>query len=289
MKTATIQVLGGWRYPTTSRLGETVEQEDAWGSLTEEQIARKEATETRVTVTVDGQEVGLIAYDQKEVFERAGVTFGEGSFAWWLPLLRKMVVRLPESELELIEAYVGSVSMDVPRSVKVRATCLAYDDVDFGASVLKEQPLTLDDLIEAGRERVEVVDEVNVMMRSGQRAKNVNGSLKKNDTRGFSSLEVDPHIGPDGRTVDLNFVYEIKRVIPLAGEGEGGADGRTEREVFIAHEVTTSVTLQEGYPALIELGYGGARDPRRYFVAIGVYLVELPGDGESFVREVGEE
>jgi hypothetical protein len=62
------------------------------------------------------------------------------------------------------------------------------------------------------------------------------------------TVELEPVIGPNGRTIDLNFIPQLVRYI---GERETSPEKNLHQPIFETQKITTSISLQAGKPFLI--------------------------------------
>jgi hypothetical protein len=105
------------------------------------------------------------------------------------------------------------------------------------------------------------------------------------DTRNVGdSLEVEPVVGPDGITIDLNLVPQSVR---YAGERVEGSPHPVKTPIFEVSKLTTSVTVRDGQPFFLgtlnpPFGNGLAREQKEQRVwldFVTVNVVRLPPAG----------
>jgi type II secretory pathway component GspD/PulD (secretin) len=69
------------------------------------------------------------------------------------------------------------------------------------------------------------------------------------------TLEVEPVVGPDGQTIDLNLVPQYVRLTDMpviaSGRDQNGHEWRIEQPRFYTAKTTTSVMLQSGHRMLL--------------------------------------
>ncbi|MEM0970447.1 MAG: hypothetical protein AAGJ31_13920, partial [Verrucomicrobiota bacterium] len=177
----------------------------------------------------------------KEILQAVGIEFPEGSSASYVSGTSELIIRNTPENLQLVEAYVGSLVEDVLKTIPLVAyvvegpTALIrqtardmrkWPDHSWGWKALRENP------------EAQVIDATILDSRSGQRAKTMaireychiqgadairwpSGTEEEEKIpqdrvitldRGVQNIgtefEVDPVIGADGVTIDLNLSYQ---------------------------------------------------------------------------------
>jgi len=62
------------------------------------------------------------------------------------------------------------------------------------------------------------------------------------------TVEIEPVIGPDGKTIDINLVPQV---VYYAGEREVKADKKITQPLFETQKLTTTITVESGHPFLL--------------------------------------
>ncbi|MEM7010116.1 MAG: hypothetical protein AAF585_01430 [Verrucomicrobiota bacterium] len=222
---------------------------------------------------------GLIANDARQLLESWGVEFEKGAEAWFAPHRSRVVIHNTPAQLKIAEAAINGINEGVSKQIRIQTDLFALPARD--ALELKAKYRGSSDYVEMVQEiyeamsdgdRVRIIGSVSIIAKSGQRAKSEANSFKNvtvdyEDVGGQEKavqemfrlghmLEVDPIIGADGVTIDLNVAPEFlvgeptftprKIVGPVSGES---------LEVFdVDHptaKFTTSATLQSGQTLLL--------------------------------------
>lgn len=213
------------------------------------------------------------------VFEEAGIPFPEGSGAWFDPLRSRVVVQQSVTNLELVEAYLNSVNLEIRKQIRVQTDLFALPVADAlqlnarfrGASDHNEMVDAIYEAMSDGDD-VEILASLSVIAMSGQRAKteayvekelvtkyevidDKETAMSETFTLGHQ-LEVDPVIGADGFTVDLNLNPEFQLGEPIITTREiaGPISGKpleiSEVERPVARFVT-SAAVESGQTLLL--------------------------------------
>jgi len=227
----------------------------------------------------------------REILESVGVTLPEGASAIYNPETGELIVRNTRDQHELVQAYLDSIVDAGERQIQVIVEFIEVEHLDFSDWVLSnhfDQSGT--PLRKAAQEwvrdgRGEVIETATVLARSGQRAKVESISehiyateydppvVPEEVTLGEDSdapmtdvtptafetrnlgttLEVDPVLGADSYTIDLNLspeMVQLEGATEWTNENyEGGI--KLEMPLFYAMKVTTQVTLHDGTYQLI--------------------------------------
>lgn len=227
----------------------------------------------------------------KSILESAGVTFSAGASAVYNPSSGTMVVRNTRDQLDLVEAFLESIVADSEKQIHVIFEMIEVDHLDFSDWFLSNT-MDHDgtDLRKAAQEwvregRGSILSTTTVMARSGQRAKNesisehvyptefdppeipnevtlsdraeaptVGVTPTAFETRNVGvTIEVDPVIGSDGVTIDLNLAPER---VQLGGYTVWSSEEVDEMfqvrlPTFYTMKITTQVTLHAGRYCLL--------------------------------------
>ena len=155
-----------------------------------------------------------------EILVQEGVQFEKGACAIYNIKTGRLFVRNTPSNLDLVEAYMTPLGSGLSLVMRIRGSWIERHGAD---------------------EKL-ILQQVSVPCKSGQRAKSeVFGQAQESFTR----MELDPVMGADGHTVDLNLIPEYR------GVDHFGAP------LFLKH--VTSSLQWAGFPVdypLVEIGSG---------------------------------
>lgn len=240
-----------------------------------------------------GEPTFTIKATAKDILQAAGISFPEGSSANYIPATSTLVIRNTPEQIALVEAYVMSISAGVERSIGVTAHLVQAPSSLLREATNNTRGLA-DHRDEW--ERLQEADGFSILStnwiegRSGQRAKvetrkdfqipgaaylsygldspkTEKGAIPDRApaylTGDFvaesigTSLEIDPVLGADQDTVDINVTFEHDYAPPsIAGPPEGPEDenklvleGPTTR--FHRANVLTSTTMRSGMIRLV--------------------------------------
>ncbi len=233
----------------------------------------------------------LVGKSVRERLENVGISFLEGASVIYNPSTSILIVRNTRDQHELIEAYLDSIVADSEKQILVIYEMIEVDHLEFSDWLLSNQMdhdgtvlrKAAQEWVRAGRGTI--LHTTTVMARSGQRAKVESGSeyiypttynppripnqvsLSEGATAPVTgvtptafqtrnlgiSLEVDPVIGSDNVTVDLNLAPEL---IELDGETVWATEEidemfQTRHPTFHISKVTTQVALHHGRYVLL--------------------------------------
>jgi len=241
----------------------------------------------------------------KDILQAAGIPFPPGSSANYLPDTSELVVRNTPENLDLVAAYTTSLSADVDHTVLITAHILEAPDQKV--LDLADEMLVLPDHREALNFLKEADDAKLLSIawletRSGQRGatgatqefnfvSSIDAFLPtakegekpvaaveeefyfETDYKSYGTeLEVDPQIGPDGVTIDLNVSLDYDYSPPQwMGELQ---DGAGERVVFTGPKIRfnhmdldSALTMRSGATRIlghwIPRGKAGAEGQRQ--------------------------
>ncbi len=227
----------------------------------------------------------------KEILEYAGITMPQGASAIYNAKTGTLIVRNNRHQHELVQAYLGSIQEAGEKQIQVIIEFIEIEHFDFSNWLLSNHfdnngtPLrkAAQEWIREGNG--DIVETATILARSGQRAKAESISeyiyptefdppiVPEDVTLGSGSnapigdftpaafetrnlgttIEVDPVLGADSHTIDLNLSPEI---VELEGnttwtndDYKGGV--KVEQPLFHAMKVTTQVTLHSGTYQLI--------------------------------------
>ncbi len=219
---------------------------------------------------------GPVGSFQEFIAVELDLTFPEGTYVRHDPATGKLEIRHHPAVVAAIEAYLRALEQDAPRQLNIRAEIYQMPS----RAALKVQQLCgpLDDhrpLWENVQEMVErgqatLVTSSSVIARSGQRAKaqdiseviyptEVDWDKEQEtvlpaafETRNVGTIfEVDPVIGADDHTVDLNFSLEhhtsapVMRPISVRSPNSGHVV-TVEMPEFHAKTLVTQITIGAG-------------------------------------------
>lgn len=217
---------------------------------------------------------GLIAEDARQLLESWGVIFNEGAQAWFAPHESRLVVHNTPAQLKTTEIAVNSINAGISKQIRIQTDLFALPVLK--ALELKDKYRGLSDHREMVKEiyelmaddaNVTVVGSVSIISRSGQRAKTeahklktvvvdytVKDGLEKAVIETYNLghvLEVDPVIGADGVTIDLNlspmFLIGDAKFTPREVIGPVSNKPLEVIDVdFPQARFTTSATIQSG-------------------------------------------
>ncbi len=243
----------------------------------------------------------------REVLEENGIKLPDGSSIVATPgtndlgVLSHIMVRTSVPTMELVEAYF--TTLDGPGSgpltcvVQVESYALANDNAlavtsgrvaGFdGRPILRE----IGALKEKGE--AELVGLANIVTRSGQRAKVEQGVVRRIVTGYVASegkdlaqtdtvysgivLEVDPIVGADGRTIELNIAVDASPEEPDLRTKEilapvSGKPVRIDEYQSWGGKLLTALTVRDGEPQLLGVIPAGNKTDKAQVVLVTVWL-----------------
>ncbi|MEI8340138.1 MAG: hypothetical protein WCH43_01220 [Verrucomicrobiota bacterium] len=208
------------------------------------------------------QNPNSIQYDASEFLKSQGVAFPPGSDAIYDESGGCLIVRNTREQLELISSLWsdGGVT-NGPRNVLIDLSTFECDLPVNDNSDAAHRP-TYSDLLRLPKKNIKLLDRVNVVTKSGQRStvnhlknpasnkppgtefeKDFNPKPSESNSfhKGESGTlaEVEPQVGPDDTTIDVNLSYRFR----TQSEGNGAS------EVSFA----TSVTSWDDYPVVLHV------------------------------------
>jgi hypothetical protein len=209
----------------------------------------------------------------REVLESAGIRFSEGSSVHYDEEKWALIVVNTSEQMELVDAYLESIVYDEETKLFIRAEIYEISHlqaIQLADSAAHESEHTPEreavlQAVKAGKARL--VAAPSVMGRSGQRSKvevtsrnrsEFSISSEEEDSSGkgkvpgesgpASRFEVDPVLGADGYTIDLNF--SLEHPIPV-GPAEGESKQAAGPGAFRQAGITSTVTLTHGSFVLV--------------------------------------
>lgn len=218
----------------------------------------------------------------KNVLEAYGVGFPEGAGAVYDPATGKLTVTATADQLALVDAVMESIQSGMEKMINIRAEIFEIPAIQ--ALELEQSAEARDNhlpewkavLEKTGKGGARFVTSASIHARSGQRAKfeDVRERTYVSDydwadkekkermvpvfeSRKFgATLEVDPVLGPDDLTIDLNFNLEYHSAPPAEVINRvrfPGSDRVIEVPTLEFHpkSVTTAITLHDGQVKLV--------------------------------------
>jgi len=227
----------------------------------------------------------------QKILEFVGVTFPKGASAIFNPSNSSLIVRNTRDQLDLIEVFLENIVEDSEKQILVIFEMIEVDHLDFSDWFLSntmdhdgtELRKAAQEWVREGRGTI--LSTTTVMARSGQRAKNesisehiyptefdppeIPNEVTLSDraeapitgvtptafeTRNLGvTIEVDPVIGADGVTIDLNLAPERVELEGHTIWSSEDADEmfQTRLPTFYAMKITTQVTLHTGRYCLL--------------------------------------
>jgi len=240
----------------------------------------------------------------KEILEAAGITVPQGAYANYDPKTNTLTVRNTKEQHERIQSYLDSIVAGSEKQIHIIVEMIEVEHLDFSDWLLShylehnatEFRRTVQEWVREGRGAI--LETTTIMARSGQRAKSesideyiypteydppqipkdvtlsdqaeapVTGvSPTAFETRNLGrTLEVDPVLGADDVTIDLNLTPEL---VELEGINEWTSPDidekfKTTMPTFYTQKITTQVTTLHGeYTFLGTTRPLKAADPKR--------------------------
>ncbi len=263
----------------------------------------------------------------KQILESAGITHATGATAIYKAETGTLIVRNTKDQHQLIQAYLDSLVGGSEKQIQVIVEMIEVEHLDFSDWLLShrfdhnatEFRRTVQEWVREGRGTI--LETTSVMARSGQRAKTesideyiyptaynpprtpdevtlsdqskapvtgVTGTTFETRNLG-RTLEVDPVLGADEFTIDLNLAPEF---VELAGINEWPSPKveemfKTTMPTFHTQKITTQVTTHDGeYVFLGTTRPLKSADPKR---KDPIVLNFVRGDISSMVRWSMEE
>ncbi|MEZ5304228.1 MAG: hypothetical protein R3F11_26835, partial [Verrucomicrobiales bacterium] len=241
--------------------------------------------------------------DQKELLDpRAylvgkGIPFPEGATATFVPSTSNLIVRNTPENMEFIEAIFEGYGTRNSVQLRLAAEVYAIDCAD-ALALFKVRNTTralkqgVMELVEEGE--AELVAFPALVTRSGQRAKAESGwdldytsgievkdgkaSPTQGSVRVGCSLEVDPVIGSDGETIDVNIALSVSRGEPkvLARKvAVGDTEWRFESVELDRRTLSTAFTTLSGQPQFIGSIAGSNATEPTYLVFVDAEVIEV--------------
>lgn len=196
-------------------------------------------------------------FDMKPFFGERGIEFGEAEFAIWNEKSRTLTLRATKANATALERVIGTWDeAEGEKLIGVEAVCIRAHSPPDPKALLDGLP-SIRLLLDGDFGEPELVATAAIRTKSGQRAKSEQGELPLAKELTF---EIDAVLGPDDYTIDLNFIYHLRR-----------ADGGF-------HQLTTSVTLAPDKPLMIELGGRGTPESPAHFLVLRAWLETASGE-----------
>ncbi len=234
-----------------------------------------------------GGEAALGVVTPQKALERLGITFGPGASAVYNASNLQLTMRNTAEQLDLIEAYVGHVDSQRDRQITVIVEMIEVEHADF-SDWLFDNRIDTDGtpLRQWAQEKINdgdaaIIESAVVLARSGQRAKvesihefiyptefdppviptevELHDKAKAPitavsptayETRNLgTTLEVDPVIGRDNSTIDLNLAPEMVELEGYTIWPHEDIDPLFKQRMptFYAMRITTQVTVIDGH------------------------------------------
>lgn len=227
----------------------------------------------------------------KEILESAGITMPSGASAIYNAGTGQLIVRNTKDQHELVEAYLQSIVGGLEKQIIIIVEMIEVSHVEFSDWLLNNEMEgdstamrgAIQEWVRAGRGSI--LETVLVTARSGQRAKTesireeiypteydpaavpesvtlaagadppITGmSPTAFETRNVgTTLEVDPVLGADDITIDLNLAPELVKLAGYSDWPTEEADIRfkARQPTFYTMKITTQVTLHKGRYVLL--------------------------------------
>jgi hypothetical protein len=223
----------------------------------------------------------------QEILKNAGIEFPEGASAAFSPATSLLVVTNTPENLAKIEDFVTNVARHLPTTLAF-TTHILQAEGSVMRELIKESTGIADhtevwkkaeQLVAKGE--ATVLSTQRVETRSGQRCtieaveehRFVNGFTKDEKGRwnvdfGMrpvgSRLEIDPVLGPDGYTIDLNLAPEYHHAPPTLPSFDASAPAGTYHvqsllPVFHVSKLTTAITMGSGMTRLLGVWKPGGK------------------------------
>jgi len=215
--------------------------------------------------------------DPKKILEQAGITFGKGTSVIYNPITLELTAVNTREQLDLIDAYLESTLCFPEMQIAIRAEIYEMPSLT-ALDVLESAAPEGDHTAErnavrkaVGQGGIRLVNATSIIARSGQRAKiedsydfplplSKTSSNEKEDENGDKPdweirqvgtlFEVDPVLGSDNFTIDLNFSLEHHTAPPE----QSRTNSRSKRDyppTLHPKKLTTQITLQDGSYILV--------------------------------------
>ena len=224
---------------------------------------------------MEGNEPGR--FDVREFLSKYGVSFPAGSMAFYDGAL---VVRDTAPNLTLIDRIFEKCAPGAtPEMVSIELS--TYEcTLPPSKKLLPWEELMFADLVDLPKGSVKLVDRNTIVTKSGQRCistrvTNAGNTADARKGNGVSSpafhpgeagslLELEPVVGPDDETVDINLAYQLRTKLP--GAGDNG---------YAELKVTTSFAMWIEHPLVVHSAPVEGQ-PGKYFVVVArVQLMDL--------------
>lgn len=225
----------------------------------------------------------------REVLERAGITFPNGASVHYDEEKWALVIVNTEDQLELMKAYLESISFHIESSIHVRAEIYevsrsqALQLIESAAHEFNHTP-ERDAVVRAvNTGNAKMIAIPSVVGRSGQRSKVDVSSWGETDVEAAtrpgsateedavdspsmleSRLEVDVVAGADGYTLDMNLGLDHSILIDTANEGASASDAGSG--YFRRASIKSTVTLTHGSYVLVGSWDSGVNSVRLVFI-----------------------
>ena len=221
---------------------------------------------------------------QDTLSKALGIEFPEGTYAHYDPRTGALAVRHHPAVIKAVNLYIGSISGGQEKQVLVRVEIFQMPlheamRMQRLAESSADNTKVWDQVRRAAEDPndpTEAVTSVSLHARSGQRAKTedqsefiypteIDWSKEKEaivpaafETRNVGTiLEVDPVIGADDVTIDLNFAFEhhtappTMHAINIASPDKGTELTAVQMPEFHCKRITTQITAYDGTTQLI--------------------------------------
>jgi len=211
----------------------------------------------------------------QQILEEAGITFGKGAKVHYDKSASILTVVQTPDQLELCEAYLGihycGYQSEIPIRVEIYElsmthaqelleSCEGQSDHTAERNAVRQlvkeggaKLIALPSVISRSGQRSKIVDAYEIPYLEQVGIKSENGEEKPKQESMFGSrpvgtiLEVDPVLGADNWTIDLNFTLEHHTAPPEHISVSKGI----EMPVFHSKEITTQLSLLKGSYILV--------------------------------------
>ena len=216
----------------------------------------------------------------KQILEAQGITFPEGATASFNPATSMLFVKNTNENLDLVEAFVGIILTDSPSAITFTTHVLQgpgslLRKLTAQASGKSDHRAELDELLAAVKDgTVQHLNTARIETKSGTRATSTQASEHiavtgisvndksepafKQEMRGVGfRVELEPVVGADGATVELNIAPEFHTAAPIEHR-ERILDTQGRRLEFPLTDyhvakLTTATTIPDGTARLLSL------------------------------------
>ena len=217
----------------------------------------------------------------REVLQENGIPFPDGSVAILDRILWRLTVRNTSENLEILDQFMDAAFLDAGPTVKLSITLIkgpteAFNQIikpNQGTSAKMELGESLLHLASQGKDGLSVENILSTASRSGQqvslksgrekhRVEKVESIEKTGHSVGFGdshegiSLEIEPTVGIDNETIDLNVSLRSSSIkvggLQRVPGNSNSLPAHQEADTALCQgELKTAVTMKRDKPALI--------------------------------------